>query len=66
MDLYTSDDYDTVVHLNQFRAAHPDWTISHDTGLWRAHRTIGNDGSEEHVRYRLQDLLAKLESLPDV
>ena len=51
-----------------FRANHPSWTLGYDASrdLWRAHRVIGADGSEEHVRYLLRDLLDSLEGLPDV
>lgn len=61
------EDYDSVVRLNAFRAAHPDWSIGYDSSsdLWRAHRELENGGSEEHVRYLLRDLLDKLDSLPD-
>jgi hypothetical protein len=59
------DDYDSVVRLNRFRAAHPEWSVGYDgsADLWRAHRDL-ECGSETHVRYRLVDLLNVLESLP--
>jgi hypothetical protein len=59
---------DTVVRLHQFRAAHPDWPIGYDASsdLWRAHRELEDNGSEEHVRYLLRDLLDKLQALPDL
>ena len=61
-------DQDQVPRLEVFRANHPSWTLGYDASrdLWRAHRVIGADGSEEHVRYLLRDLLDSLEGLPDV
>ena len=62
------DDAEQAPRLNAFRAQHPDWSIGYDASrdLWRAHRVIGQDGSEEHVRYLLRELIDKLESLPDL
>ena len=61
------EDHDQVPRLNQFRAAHPEWSMGYDSSsdLWRAHRYLENNGSEEHVRYLLRDLLDKLEALPE-
>lgn len=45
------EDWDNVPRLNAFRAAHPEWSVGHDSSsdLWRAHRELENGGSEEYV-----------------
>jgi hypothetical protein len=65
--VFSEDDFDEVARLYTFRAEHPNWKVGYDASwdLWRAHRTVGDGGSEEHVRYSLKDLLDKLDSLPD-
>jgi hypothetical protein len=66
--VFDGDDYESVARLNAFRADHPAWKVGYDSSwdLWRAHRVVGDGGSEEHVRYLLKDLLDKLDSLPDL
>jgi hypothetical protein len=55
---------DQVKRKAAFLAEHPEWRIGldHSADVWRGFRDTPS-GFELHVRYELEDLLDKLESL---